>query len=109
MTVSDAWQLLYWITAGVLCALLIPVLIRALTGPRVADRVIAVNVTGSLVIILICVLAFLLKEGYLLDIALVYTLLSFLAVVLLTRISIGVYRQKRHREQHPRKEDLPDA
>lgn len=109
MTVNDAWQALYWVTAGVLGVLLVPVLIRALTGPRVADRIIAINVTGSLVLILICVLAFLLGEGYLLDIALVYTLLSFLAVVLLTRISIGVYRQKRHREQHPGKEDLPDA
>ena len=35
----------------------------------------------------------------LVDISLIYTTLSFLAVVLLTKIYMGVYRQKRHREK----------
>ena len=35
-------------------------------------------------------------------------ILSFLAVVLLTKIYMGVYRQKRHREQM-QKEDAHDA
>lgn len=35
------------------------------------------------------------NEGYLVDVAIVYTMLSFLAVVLLTKVYMGVYRQKR--------------
>lgn len=50
---------------------------------------------GTLVVITICVLAFLMNEGYLVDVAIVYTMLSFLAVVLLTKVYMGVYRQKR--------------
>lgn len=69
-------------------------LFRAVRGPTVADRIIAINMTGTITIGLILFLALLLKEGYLIDIALIYALLSFLAVVLLCRIYIGIYRAK---------------
>lgn len=78
---------------GLLCCLF-----RAVRGPRIADRVIAVNMTGTLTVIIICVLAFLLGEGYLVDVAMIYTMLSFLAVVLLTKISMGIYHEKRRKE-----------
>ena len=55
--------------------------------------------TMMLSAIAICVLAFLMNEGYLVDIAMIYTMLSFLAVVLLTKIYMGVYREKRRRRE----------
>ena len=73
-------------------------LFRAVRGPATADRVIAVNMTGTVVILLIVLLTLLTGEGYLMDIALIYAMLSFLAVVLLCRISIGVHRAKKERE-----------
>ena len=73
-------------------------LIRALKGPEISDRVICVNMIGTLVIIIISVLAVLLDESWLADIAAVYAMISFLAVVVLTKIYIGVYREK-HREE----------
>ena len=72
-------------------------LYRAVRGPFTADRVIAVNMTGTVTILLIVLLSLLTGEGYLMDIALIYAMLSFLAVVLLCRISIGVYRAKKER------------
>ena len=92
---DKAYSILYngaLIDIGVL---LLFTLIRAIRGPRIADRIIAVNMMGTLVVITICVLAFLMNEGYLVDVAIVYTMLSFLAVVLLTKVYMGVYRQKR--------------
>ncbi len=77
-------------------------LVRAVRGPRVADRIIAVNMMGTMVVIIICGLAWLLEESWLTDTAMIYTLLSFLAVVLLTRIYTGVWRQRHHREQPPK-------
>ena len=77
-------------------------------GPRIADRVVSVNLLGTLVTLLICILAYLMAEDYLVDISLIYTTLSFLAVVLLTKIYMGVYRQKRHQEQKE-KEDADHA
>jgi len=38
------------------------------------------------------------NEGYLIDIAMIYTMLSFLAVVLLTKVYMGIYREKRRQE-----------
>ena len=45
-------------------------------------------------IIIISVLTILLKEAWLADVAAVYALLSFLGVVVLTKIYIGIYRKK---------------
>ena len=92
---DKAYSILYNGALIVIGVLLLFTLIRAIRGPRIADRIIAVTMMGTLVVITICVLAFLMSEGYLVDVAIVYTMLSFLAVVLLTKVYMGVYRQKR--------------
>ena len=92
---DKAYSILYNGALIVIGVLLLFTLIRAIRGPRIADRIIAVYIMGTLVVITICVLAFLMNEGYLVDVAIVYTMLSFLAVVLLTKVYMGVYRQKR--------------
>lgn len=61
-------------------------LYRAMTGPRFTDRMVAINLIGTLAVIFICMLSVFLEESYLVDVALVYTLISFLAVVTLCRI-----------------------
>lgn len=69
-------------------------LIRLIMGPSVADRVLAANMLGGIVIVIICVAAVMLGEDFLLDVGLVYALISFLAVVILSQIYIGVYRKR---------------
>jgi multicomponent Na+:H+ antiporter subunit F len=99
---NNAYSLLFTGALLLIGVLLIACLIRAIKGPRVADRLIAVNMTGTLIVICICILSFLLCEGYLVDIAMIYTMLSFLAVVLLTKVYMGIYRDQKHakEEQH---------
>ncbi len=92
---DKAYQTLYTIALVVLGLTLLCCLLRAIRGPRTTDRVIAVNMMGTTTVIIICVLAFLLGEGYLVDVAMIYTMLSFLAVVLLSKICIGLYHEKR--------------
>jgi multicomponent Na+:H+ antiporter subunit F len=72
--------------------------IRSLIGPRVADRIVAVNMIGTQVILIICILAIYFKEGGLVDVALIYAMFSFLAVVLFSRIYIGVYNEKEYKK-----------
>lgn len=67
-------------------------LIRAIVGPRVSDRVVATNMIGTLVICVIAVLS-VTMESYLADVCLVYAAVSFLAVIVLTKLYTGVYRQ----------------
>ena len=73
-------------------------LFRAVKGPTTADRIVAVNMTGTFVITIILFLSLLMHEDYLVDIALIYAMLSFLAVVLLCRIYIGISRAKKEKE-----------
>lgn len=70
-------------------------LLRAILGPRFTDRIIAINVIGIKTIILICVLAFYMEEDYLLDISFVYALISFLAVVVLSKVYLTTDKVRR--------------
>ena len=100
---SELYNILYTVALVVIGLLIIACLVRAIRGPRIADRVIAANMTGTLIVITICILSFLMNEGYLVDIAMIYTMLSFLAVVLLTKVYMGIYREK-HRQETLEKE-----
>ena len=95
---SELYNILYTVALVVIGLLILACLVRAIRGPRIADRVIAANMTGTLIVITICILSFLMNEGYLVDIAMIYTMLSFLAVVLLTKVYMGIYREKRRQE-----------
>ena len=77
--------------------LLVLCLIRAVRGPRVADRVVAVNMMGTMTMVMIAILALLLDEGYLVDICIIYAMISFLAVIVLTKVYIGIYLEKKER------------
>ena len=82
-----------------LAIILFACLIRAILGPRVADRVIAVNMMGTVVMVMISILALLLKEGYLMDICLIYACISFLAVVVITKVYLGVFAERMIEEE----------
>ena len=100
---TNLYEILYTAALVIIGVLVLACLVRAIRGPRIADRVIAANMIGTLVVITICILTFLMGEGYLVDIAMIYTMLSFLAVVLLTKVYMGIYREK-HRQEQLKKE-----
>jgi len=60
-------------------------LMRATLGPRFSDRIIAANIIGTKIILLIAVLSLIVGESYLADICLIYAAISFLSVVVLAR------------------------
>ncbi|MBS7303205.1 MAG: sodium:proton antiporter [Lachnospiraceae bacterium] len=76
-----------------LAILLILCLIRAIKGPQIADRIVAVNMMGTMIMVIIGILALLLKEGYLVDICIIYAMISFLAVVVLTKVFMGIHKE----------------
>ncbi len=61
------------------------VLARAIAGPSVYDRILAVNSFGTLTVLLIAVHGFLTDRPDFLDIALVYTLINFIATIAVTK------------------------
>ncbi len=59
---------------------------RAVRGPRFTDRIVAINMIGTMTSASICILSGYLGQTSLVDVALVYSLLSFLAVVILSHV-----------------------
>lgn len=87
-------QSMYITVLIILALMLFACLIRAVRGPRISDRIVAINMMGTMVMVMIAVLSLLLKEGFLIDICLIYAMVSFLAVIVITKVYIGVYREK---------------
>ena len=59
---------------------------RAVLGPVVFDRILAVNMFGTKSVLLVAVFAFLSGRPDVLDIALLYSLLNFLGVIAALRL-----------------------
>lgn len=83
----------------VLCILLLLCLVRAILGPQIADRLVSVNMMGTITIVIIAILTILLDEGYLADICIIYAMISFLAVVVLALVYMGIYNKKKQEEK----------
>lgn len=72
-----------------LLATLALALIRAVAGPTVFDRVLALNLIGTKTILLIAVLGFATDRFDFIDIALVYAVLNLIGTVAVMRYLIG--------------------
>lgn len=96
---QNAYHIVFVAALVFLAVMLLLCFIRAVRGPRVADRIVAVNMMGTMVMVIIAILALLLKEGYLVDICIIYAMISFLAVVVLTKVYLGVYQERREKEE----------
>ena len=79
---------------GIFAILLFVCLIRSIKGPRIADRIVSVNMIGTMVVVMISIASAMLHEDYLMDICLIYAMISFLAVVVISKMYLGIYRQK---------------
>jgi multicomponent Na+:H+ antiporter subunit F len=71
-------------TLGILVVIGIA-LVRAFIGPTIYDRILAVNMVGTKIILLIAVMGFLNQRPDFLDIALVYALINFIGVIAVLR------------------------
>lgn len=65
---------------GVLVTMVLA-LFRALVGPTVYDRILAVNMFGTKTVLIIALLGFLHDRPDFLDIALLYALINFIGIV----------------------------
>lgn len=92
----------------VIGVLIIFCLFRAILGPRLADRVVAINMIGTMTIVEIAILALYMRESYLFDVCLIYAMISFLAVVVLTKIYEGAYQEKKQKGHLEREDADPE-
>ena len=84
-TIDRAYQIMLWISTIILSLSAFSCLIRAIMGPRLTDRIVSINVICTKVVILIAILSCIFDKGGMLDIAIVYAMISFLAIVVLSK------------------------
>lgn len=99
MSIDFGYEVLCIASMTVLVALALVCLVRCIMGPRISDRVMAVNMIGTLTIIMVVVFTVYLQEAYLADIALIYAMISFLSVVVLCKVYTGIYRERKHEQE----------
>ncbi|PKG98421.1 pH regulation protein F [Paraglaciecola sp. MB-3u-78] len=75
-------------------------LVRALMGPSVYDRVLAVNVFGTKTVLLLSVIAFLYGRPDFLDLALAYALINMVGI-----LAVLEFFQNRARKESGSKDD----
>ena len=110
MSIDLAYKALTAFALLVLTGLALACLIRCILGPRISDRILAINITGTLTVIMVCATVVLLSEGYLADIALIYSMISFLAVIILSKVYTGIYYERKHEEElHAGQAEAPAA
>ena len=103
--IEQCYHYLFW---GVLVALALCVvvaLIYIIRSHLTVDRIIGINLIGTIVVIIIAMLTYLLGEDYLADIAVIYVVLSFIAVMMLCRIYINLYDRRKIQGQEDEEED----
>lgn len=75
------------LTALAIFATMALALARALKGPSVFDRIVAVNVFGTKTVLIVALIAVISGNYDLIDVALVYALINFITVVAVLKLS----------------------
>ncbi len=90
---DKAYMVLYVVSMSVLALCILFILIRAIRGPRLTDRIVCSNMAGTVVIMIIAILSQWIGEAYLADICIIYAAVSFVAVVVLYKVYTNKYRR----------------
>ena len=92
---ENAYRILFTVVLICLGVGILFALIRAVKGPRTADRIMGVNMIGTMSLLAIATIAMLFSESWLLDVSLIYGLISFLAVVILAKVHISELQEEK--------------
>jgi len=74
--------------AAVFVLLAVVMFYRAVVGPTLQDRVLAVNVIGTNTVVVLALLSVGLETPALIDVALIYALLNFLMAIAISKFAV---------------------
>jgi multicomponent Na+:H+ antiporter subunit F len=80
---------LYFQLINVILVSALFVLFRVIVGPSPADRIVAVDILGVLIVGMLAILGLHYDQGFLMDIGLIWALLSFIASLAFAKILEG--------------------
>lgn len=75
-----------WIVPAVILAICVIIaLVRLMLGPSIPDRIVALDTINTIVIVIMIILGAAFKEIILIDVAIVYALLSFVTTLFIAK------------------------
>lgn len=74
------------VTAMAIFATMAMALVRALKGPTIYDRIVAVNMFSTKTVLVVALITYVTGHADLIDVALVYALINFIAVVTVLKL-----------------------
>ncbi|MGL5149770.1 MAG: monovalent cation/H+ antiporter complex subunit F [Clostridium sp.] len=89
------YNILIYFTLCFMAILTFVYLFRTVIGPSFFDRILGVNNISTIVVLMICILAVVQKESYIVDIALIYAMLSFVTVVIVCKAYLRSHKKDR--------------
>lgn len=92
---NDVLHVILILAMAVLALCMAASLYRSIVGPSIVDRIMGVNMVNTQVMLFIVILSLYLGEGSLVDIALIYGLIGFVAVVVFCKVFIGADMEKK--------------
>lgn len=91
--IDTLYSYLYYGSLCLLALLTFPYLIRTIIGPTFFDRILAVNNISTLVIAMIAILAAVQGESYIVDVALIYSMLGFVTVLIVCKAYLRTHNR----------------
>lgn len=88
-----SWFLIF--SMAVLAITIFGYFIRTVLGPHFSDRIVAVNSISTVVMLIISILAVIQGENYIVDIAIIYSVLGFVTVIILCK----AYLRSHHKDR----------
>lgn len=83
-------------------------LLRTIIGPGFTDRILAVNSIQTIVIIIICILAVIQGESYIIDVAFIYASMGFVTVIIICKAYLRSHHKDRANDLSNLKGDKND-
>ena len=80
-------------------------LFRAILGPKFSDRILAINSIQTIIILIICIIAAIQGESYIVDVALIYAMLGFVTVVIVCKAYLRSHHKDRANDLENLKEE----
>lgn len=75
----------YLVFLGLIAVSMVGSLVRVVIGPTIWDRLLGVGLSASKITLAAVIVSFMIGESYMLDLAMLFSILGFLVTVLLAR------------------------
>ncbi len=90
----------------ILGILIIFAIVKSIIGPKIADRIVSINMLSTLVVMILCTLTVYFKtEGYLADVSIVYVLISCVSIFVFANVFINVNMRKKFAKDQEKEEN----